>query len=300
MAQRRMFSKKITDTDKFLDMPLSSQALYFHLNMDGDDEGYVGNPKTIKRKIGASDDDLKILVSKQFIIPFESGVIVIKDWRIHNTLQNDRFKPTIYQAEKMQLESGFQDNVSILETNRIQNVSSLEPQHNLTKHNITKQNIDKDILSSSDEQDDIPYKLIIDYLNKMIDSKYRASGAKTKSLIKARFNEGFTFDDFKHVISVKSEEWLNTDMARYLRPETLFGNKFEQYLNQKSKFSKVNGINWADYERFNPNGEASIGGIPLWARKDEFKAAIKKNQIPHDDIKQICERFGYDFDEVTA
>lgn len=210
-----MFSKKITDTDKFLDMPLSTQALYFHLNMDGDDDGFVGNPKTIKKKIGANDNDLDLLVVKQFIIPFESGVVVIKDWRIHNTLQNDRYKPTIYSDEKKQLETGC-----------FQNVSSLEPQHNLTKHNITEQR--KDIMS--DKSDDV--KTVIDYLNQKNGTSYRASSKKNKSLINARFSEGYSVDDFKKVIDIKSNDWIGTDMAKFFRPETLFGNKFDGYLNQ--------------------------------------------------------------------
>ena len=92
MAQKRMFSKKITDSDKFLDLPLSAQALYFHLNMHGDDDGFVDNTKTIKRMLGASDGDLRLLMDQNFIIPFESGVVVIKDWRIHNYIPKDRYK----------------------------------------------------------------------------------------------------------------------------------------------------------------------------------------------------------------
>ncbi len=226
MAQKRMFSKKITDTDKFLDMPLSTQALYFHLNMDGDDDGFVGNPKTIKKKIGANDNDLDLLVFKQFIIPFENGVIVIKDWRIHNTLRNDRYTPTIYQEEKKALDSGLLSNVSGWLPDGCQVVASLEPQHNLTKHNITEQR--KDIMS--DKSDDV--KTVIDYLNQKNGTSYRASSKKNKSLINARFSEGYSVDDFKKVIDIKSNDWIGTDMAKFFRPETLFGNKFDGYLNQ--------------------------------------------------------------------
>ena len=226
MAQKRMFSKKITDTDKFLDMPLSTQALYFHLNMDGDDDGFVGNPKTIKKKIGANDNDLDLLVFKQFIIPFENGVIVIKDWRIHNTLRNDRYTPTIYQEEKKALDSGLLSNVSGWLPDGCQVVASLEPQHNLTKHNITEQR--KDIMS--DKSDDV--KTVIDYLNQKNGTAYRASSKKNKSLINARFSEGYSVDDFKKVIDIKSNDWIGTDMAKFFRPETLFGNKFDGYLNQ--------------------------------------------------------------------
>lgn len=103
MAERRMFAKTIIDSDAFLDMPLSAQALYFHLSMRADDDGFVNNPKKIQRMIGASDDDCKLLILKRFILTFESGVIVIKHWKIHNYIQKDRYKPTIYQAEKSRL-----------------------------------------------------------------------------------------------------------------------------------------------------------------------------------------------------
>lgn len=103
MAQRRMFSLKIIDTDIFLDMPLSSQALYFHLSMRADDEGFVSSPKRILKTISCSEDDYKILLAKQFILPFESGVCVIKDWKIHNYIQKDRFSPSIYNEEKSSL-----------------------------------------------------------------------------------------------------------------------------------------------------------------------------------------------------
>ena len=100
MAERRMFAKTIIDSDAFLEMPLSSQALYFHLSMRADDDGFINNPKKIQRVIGASEDDLKLLVAKSFIIPFESGIVVIKHWKIHNYIQSDRYKPTVYREEK--------------------------------------------------------------------------------------------------------------------------------------------------------------------------------------------------------
>jgi hypothetical protein len=103
MAERRMFAKSIIDSDAFLDMPLSTQALYFHLSMRADDEGFVNNPKKIQRMIGASEDDAKLLILKRYILTFDSGVIVIKHWKIHNYIQNDRYKPTTYIEEKSQL-----------------------------------------------------------------------------------------------------------------------------------------------------------------------------------------------------
>lgn len=103
MAEKRMFSKTIIDSDTFLDMPLSSQALYFHLSMRADDDGFVNNPKKIQRLTGCGDDDLKLLMAKKFLIPFESGIVVIKHWRIHNYIRSDRYKETNYIEEKSML-----------------------------------------------------------------------------------------------------------------------------------------------------------------------------------------------------
>lgn len=140
MPEKRMFTKKITESDAFLDMPLSTQCLYFHLNMNADDDGFVNNPKRIMRTIGASEDDLKILIAKAFLLTFDSGVIVIKHWRMHNTLQNDRYHPTDYQEEFQML--GLKSNKSYTWK---QNGNILETEHNITKLNITKHNlIDED------------------------------------------------------------------------------------------------------------------------------------------------------------
>lgn len=103
MAERRMFAKKITESDAFLDMPSSTQMLYFHLSMNADDDGFVNNPKKIQRMCGASDDDFKLLIAKSFVILFESGIIVIKHWKMHNYIQSDRYRPTDYVDEKSML-----------------------------------------------------------------------------------------------------------------------------------------------------------------------------------------------------
>ena len=117
MAERRMFSKMIIDSDAFLEMPLSTQALYFHLSMRADDDGFLNNPKKIQKITGATDDDLKLLMAKRFILLFESGVIVIKHWKMHNYIRMDRYKPTVYQEEKKLLEikenGSYSDGMSI-------------------------------------------------------------------------------------------------------------------------------------------------------------------------------------------
>ena len=133
MAERRMFSKSIIDSDLFLDMPNSAQCLYFHLAMRADDDGFVNSPKKVQRMIGASDDDCRLLVAKRFLIPFDTGVVVIRHWRIHNYIQKDRYKSTMYQAEKAMIEKGTTGAYEMVDTTCIQDVSSLETQVRLGK-----------------------------------------------------------------------------------------------------------------------------------------------------------------------
>ena len=104
MAEKRMFAKTIIDSDAFIDMPISSRLLYYDLGMRADDDGFVNSPKKIMRMIGATDDDIKLLIAKKFLIPFESGVVVIKHWRINNYLRADRYNKTTYTKERALLQ----------------------------------------------------------------------------------------------------------------------------------------------------------------------------------------------------
>ncbi|MCI3861088.1 conserved phage C-terminal domain-containing protein [Lactococcus garvieae] len=230
MAQRRMFSKKIVETDFFMEMSPTAKLLYFYLNMSADDDGFVGNPKTIKLISGATDDDLKILIAKQFIIPFDSGVIVIKDWKIHNYIAKDRYNETQYIKEKNEL--SVEENGSY--TKCIQDV--------IHSDDTGKDRLGKDRLGNkntmSDKSDDlIPYSEIISYLNGKAGRSFRNTDAN-KRLIKARWNEGYKLNDFKKVIDNKVLDWtgkmINGKPAEnYLQPSTLFGTKFDNYLNEK-------------------------------------------------------------------
>jgi len=151
MAQRRMFSLQIVDTDAFLDMSQSSQLLYFHLAMRADDDGFVANVKKIMRMVGSNDDDLKILLAKNFLLPFESGVCVIKHWRIHNLIRGDRYNETKYTDEKALLM--LKDNGSYsMATNGIPNGNQMAPQVRLGKVSIGKDSIVKDSNSDIDFQ----------------------------------------------------------------------------------------------------------------------------------------------------
>ena len=229
MAQRRMFSRKITETDRFLEMPLSSQALYFHLNMGADDEGFIDKAKTIQRTIGASDDDMKLLIAKGFLIPFDSGVVVIRHWRIHNYIRSDRFQSTLHQDEKTQLEY---DHSKTAMLKPLKNVIPNGYQMD-TQDKVGKVSLDEGSLTTyPKEPDNIPYKEIIDYLNSKTGKNYRDNVQKNRSLIKARWSERYRLDDFKQVIDNMVKDWSGTKYAKYLRPETLFGTKFDGYLNQ--------------------------------------------------------------------
>lgn len=143
MAERRMFAKTIIDSDAFLEMPLSSQALYFHLSMRADDEGFINNPKKIQRVIGASDDDLKILIAKSFIIPFESGIVVIKHWKIHNYIRADRLHETKYLEEKSMLNlkknGAYTVSGGLCQSNVSQLVDNLDTEVRLGKNSIGKE-----------------------------------------------------------------------------------------------------------------------------------------------------------------
>jgi hypothetical protein len=103
MAERRMFAKTIVDSDAFLSMPVSTQLLYFHLAMRADDDGFINQPKAIMRVVGAKDDDFNVLFAKKFLLPFESGVVVVKHWRMHNYIRSDRYQATKYSKEKAML-----------------------------------------------------------------------------------------------------------------------------------------------------------------------------------------------------
>ena len=140
-----MFAKTIIDSDAFLDMPLSTQCLYFHLSMRADDDGFVNNPKKIQKMLGASEDDLKLLMAKSFILLFDTGVIVIKHWRINNYIRNDRYHETAYQDEKSLL-SLKENNAYTLNSDNVgipcgnQTVYQMETEVSIGKDSIDKSN----------------------------------------------------------------------------------------------------------------------------------------------------------------
>lgn len=145
MADKRMFSKQIVDSDAFLEMPLSTQALYFHLSMRADDDGFLNNASKIRKIIGASEDDLKLLILKKFVIDFDDGIIVIKHWRINNYLRTDRYRETVYLEEKAMLEVNANGSYSVKKDVGIpggnQVVYQVDTQYSIDKYSIDKNSI---------------------------------------------------------------------------------------------------------------------------------------------------------------
>ncbi|WP_434170017.1 conserved phage C-terminal domain-containing protein [Streptococcus agalactiae] len=263
MAQRRMFSKDITASDLFVDMPASTQLLYFQLGMEADDEGFIGNAKMLSRAYGANNDDLKLLQAKGFIVMFESGVTVVKDWKINNQIRKDRFKPTIYQAEKSLLTLDINGSYQVSDTlatkrqpndNQVGDTSAT--QYSIGKERLGKERLGKESIEYIVEQSpteylfpdwleekyveqvkkgnpkNFDYRIPIAYLNQKTNSNYKFVDSNI-NLVKARLKNGYSLDDFKVVVDKKCSEWGNSDMAKYLRPSTLFNaSKFESYLNQ--------------------------------------------------------------------
>lgn len=154
---------KIVDTDAFLDMPLSTQCLYFHLNMRADDDGFIGNPKRIEKIIGANDDDLKLLIAKRFVILFDDGVIVIKHWRMHNTLSRDRYIETSYTDKKKKLLLKDNGSYSLTNGNSIDDTKLIERSNRQTqkrrKIDERKTHSDKDIGLDKDLELDLDTEL---------------------------------------------------------------------------------------------------------------------------------------------
>lgn len=250
MAHKRMFSKDITESDAFADMPLSTQALYFHLGMEADDMGFVNNAKKIQRGIGASPDDLNLLIGKRFIIPFESGIVVIKHWKINNTIKSDRNHGTKYVEELSLLD---------VKDNGAYSLKNVQPElgfSNSVPRLVQNGSLDIDIGIDIEEKSTLSGKPdyaekvreIVDYLNSVAGTRYKASTRNTVAHIKARLKEGFTVEDFKAVIDTKAAAWKDDPkMCAYIRPQTLFGPKFEGYLNERRAVS-ANAGRYAQYD----------------------------------------------------
>ncbi len=258
MAEKRMFAKTIIDSDAFLDMPQTSQLLYFHLCMRADDDGFVNSPKRVMRIIGCADDDLRILFAKNFVIPFESGVVVIKHWRIHNYIRKDTYTNTAYKEEMSMLE--LKDNKSYTlkpqasDSNGCNGSSTARPRlvHadkiRLDKVRLDKSNSIIDTVRPTDEgritPDDI--KTVMAAWNELPVTQIQAinRGTKRYTMLKARIAE-YGLDAVLEAINLVSQSPFllgrKTDFMItfdwFIRPNNFIkvyeGNYNEQFKNGK-------------------------------------------------------------------
>lgn len=246
MAERRMMSKKIIDTDNFLDMPQSTQCLYFHLLLRADDDGFIQSPKSIMRITGCKDDDLKLLNAKGFVIGFETGVIVIRHWRIHNYVQSDRYsKSELPEAKQVELKNKVYEVVqppvnpydTYMDTKCIQNGYNLDTQIRIDKIREEENRIETLCHVSHDDVDKSHFE-IIEYLNLKTGSKFKPTTKPYIQAIRSRLKEGYSIADFKTVIDKKCREWKGTKLEKYLTPKTLFApSHFDTYLNSNEMAS---------------------------------------------------------------
>lgn len=278
VAEKRMFTQKIIDSDAFLDMPLSTQALYFHLNMRADDDGFVNNPKRIQRTIGASEDDLKLLCAKRFVIGFESGVIVIKHWRMHNTLRKDRYNPTQYQEELALLE--IKENSAYTErlpevpaipelpvaTTWQPNGNHLATQYREDKNSIDKFSKDK---GNNDSDESPSCQQIVDLYHSICKSfsSVRSLSEARKKAIKAR-SKVYSLEDFKTVFE-------NAESSSFLKGsnDRNWSANFDWLIADKNMAKVLEG-NYADKPRY---GRKEV--VPGWMERqmdDDEKEAIRR------------------------
>jgi hypothetical protein len=235
MAQRRMFSLKVVDTDAFMDMPSSSQLLYFHLAMRGDDDGFVANPKKILRMIGANEDDYKVLIAKKFVIQFDSGVCVIKHWRIHNYLQNDRYSSTQYvkELEFLKIDEKTKKYSLILNKKEecIQNDYKMYTELNLTKLNLTKPNIDRE---------DTPFKITSKFFNSLEEQE-----RVIQELILKCYEPTITKQEIVKFISYWTEPNKSGSKQRWEMEET-----FEISRRLATWFSRISTFNQSNKSKY--------------------------------------------------
>ena len=248
MAEKRMLTKKVTDDENFINLSSSAQALYLHLSMSADDDGFTSQISVSMFKAHASVQDMEALLEKRYIYQFDNGVIVIKHWRMANALRKDRYTPTTFTEEMAMLDIK-ENGAYTWSTSGCQVVA-------VDKNRLDKNSLNKNIYCASADE-------VIDYLNEKIGSKYRHSESSRKGII-ARLNEGFSVDDCKTVIDKKTAEWLHTDMEKYLNPETLFRpSKFEKYLN--APISKPKNVIIPQPDFISNQTEEDI---PPWLRND--------------------------------
>jgi len=223
-----MFSLKVIDTDSFLEMSPTAQLLYFHLSMRADDDGFVSSPKKIMKMANVPEDDMRVLIAKRYIIPFETGICVIKDWKIHNYIQSDRYQTTQYLKEKSVLSEDENGAYTVMDTECIQNVSKVLPQVRLELGK-SKDRLGKDNTHTSDDNSleylsHVPESDMSDFTNRFIASEKEIKN-KAESLKLYCKSKGKKYKDYK--------AFLLNALKRDFKERSLSENKYDKYENNK-------------------------------------------------------------------
>lgn len=281
MAQRRMFSKDITTSDVFVDMPSSSQLLYFHLGMEADDDGFLGNARMLSRAYGMNNDDLKLLEAKGFVISFPTGVTVIKDWKINNQIRKDRHKPTIYQEEKSLLTVDINGSYLVgNQTTTIQQPTDnqtgdrLATQYSIGKGSIDENSIDENSIdrlepkNSEVSSSKLDKELLQSNFNRLWELYPRKQGKTNafKAYEKA-IKEGTTDQEIEKGIEAykKQIEIQRTELQFIKQGSTWFNQKCwnDEYITEGSQMGYNNGWDEQAYEdSFKIEQPSSIATLP--------------------------------------
>ena len=262
MAERRMFAKTIIDSDMFIDMPMSARLLYYDLAMRADDDGFVNSPKKIMKFVGASVDDMNVLIAKQFIIPFESGVVVIKHWRIHNYIRKDTYKETPYKDEKALLyldkNNGYRLENECPSTNRQRTVNEPSTQVRLGKVRLGKDRIelgkdrvrdrDRQELESAHAPENLPLEIAENKNNKNNENDFNNSDNKKPT---------------RHKYGIYKNVLLTDEDMEKLKSE--FPDDWQNRIERLSEYIASSGKTYKNH----------LATIRVWAKKDKEREALK-------------------------
>ena len=250
MAEKRMFTKSIIDSDRFLEMPLSTQALYFHLGMRADDEGFINSPKKIIRAVNCNEDDLRLLIAKGFVICFDTGIIAITHWKLHNHIQKDRFKPTLYEEEKSLLDENNRKEYILktavsnsMDTKCIQIVSNADTKNRLDKNRIDKDSI-VNVSTAVDVRNASDYQGVVDLFNsvcislpkvqKLNDKRRKLIVNAEKLLGEMTFEGFFNLVESSDFLTGRNGKWCGCGFDWILNPANLTKIIEGNYINKES------------------------------------------------------------------
>lgn len=246
MGSHRMFTNTITDSDLFLEMSLSAQALYFHLGLHADDDGFVSSPKRIARSIGCNEDDLKLLIAKGFVICFDSGIIVITHWNLHNSIRKDRKKDTFFKAEKalLSLENGTYSEIDSQLTTACQpSVNQVSAQDKIRKDKISKDKTDN-MSTAVDSRNAFDYQSVVDSFNtvcvslpkvqKLSDKRRKLIVNADKLLGEMSFDELFSLVESSDFLTGRNGKWSGCGFDWILQPANLTKIIEGNYINKES------------------------------------------------------------------